>query len=213
MSDVAAVPRSTADARRTSVMSQAVTVFARTGYHATPVTDVADAAKISPAYVFRLFDSKLALFVAALEHCFARVLGALEEGASAADADDPADVLAAMGDAYARLIADRDLLMLQVHALSAGDVPEIREALQQGCARVVTFAKARSGAPDEAVQQFMAYGQLCHLIVAAGLDDVSTSWARTLTAGMAHPDHPGRFDDPGSATDTAATALASERRT
>jgi len=196
----AVVPRSTADARRATVVAEAVSVFARTGYYATPVTDVAEAAGISPAYVFRLFKSKLELFVAALEHCFARVVEALEEGASAAEVDDPHDVLAAMGDAYARLIADRDVLMLQVHALSAGDVPEIAEAVREGCARVVTLVKARSGAPDQAVQQFMAYGQLCHLIVAAGLDGLPQSWARTVTEGMAHPDHPGRFDDPGSAT-------------
>jgi AcrR family transcriptional regulator len=177
-----------------------VSVFARTGYYATPVTDVAEAAKISPAYVFRLFDSKLGLFLAALEHCFDQVVRALEQGAEQAAGDEPMDVLAAMGDAYARLIADRDLLMLQVHALSAGDVPEIAEALRQGCARVVTLAKERTGAPDQAVQQFMAYGQLCHLIVAAGLDGLPQSWARTVTEGMAHPDHPGRFDDPGPAT-------------
>lgn len=171
-------------------------MFSRTGYYATPVTEVAEAAGISPAYVFRLFDSKLGLFVAALEHCFARVLDALEQGVAAATTDDPDEVLAAMGDAYARLIADRELLMLQVHALSAGDVPEIAAALREGYARVVTFAAARSGATEQAVQQFIAYGQLCHLIVAAGLEGMPQQWARTLTAGMAHPDHPGRFDTP-----------------
>ncbi|SDQ62643.1 TetR/AcrR family transcriptional regulator [Quadrisphaera sp. DSM 44207] len=180
-------PRSTADARRATVLSCAITVFARTGYYATPVTEVADAAKISPAYVFRLFPSKLALFVAALDECFRRVLRSLAEGADASDAEDPEAVLAAMGDAYARLIADRSLLMLQVHALSAGDVPEIRAALQRGLEQVVTRAAEHTGAPQDAVQRFMAYGQLCHLIVAAGLVDLTPSWATTLTAGMAHP--------------------------
>jgi hypothetical protein len=36
------------------------------------------------------------------------------------------------------------------------------------------------------VQQFVAYGQLCHLIVTAGLDDVDRPWAALLTAGMRH---------------------------
>lgn len=172
------------------MLRQAVTVFARTGFYATRVADVADAAKISPAYVFRLFPSKTGLFVAALEECFVRVLQALSGGADAAEAagsDDPREVLAAMGDAYAQLIADRSLLMLQVHALSAGDVPEIRDALRAGIERVVTYARERTGAPPDAVQQFIAYGQLCHLIVAAGLVDMSPTWATTLTAGMAHP--------------------------
>ena len=180
-------PRSTADARRTVVLSKAISVFARTGYHATPVADVAEAAKISPAYVFRLFDGKLGLFVAALDECFARVLAALAEGADDSPGTEPEEMLEAMGDAYARLIADRDLLMLQVHALSAADVPEIRAALQQGLARVVDYATERTGAPGAAVQRFVAYGQLCHLIVAADLEGEGPAWARTLTAGMTHP--------------------------
>lgn len=182
-------PRSTADARRATVVSRAVTVFARHGYYATPVAEVASAAKISPAYVFRLFDSKLGLFVAALEHCYERILRTLEDGADRSAGDRPEDVLAAMSDALAQLIADRDLLMLQVHALSATDVPEIVAAMHRGFAGVVTLVKERSGAPDSAVQQFVAYGQLCHLIVAAGLDGLGTPWAKLLTAGMAHPDH------------------------
>lgn len=189
-------PRSTADARRATVLSCAIEVFARTGYYATPVTEVAQAAKISPAYVFRLFPSKLALFVAAVDECFAQVLRTLAEGADASDADDPEQVLAAMGDAYAHLIADRSLLMLQVHALSAGDVPEIRAALRAGIEKVVTYASERTGAPDHAVQHFMAYGQLCHLIVAAGLVDLTPGWADTLTAGMAHPETTRTGDAP-----------------
>lgn len=187
-----ATPRSTADARRVAVISGAISVFARTGYYATPVTDVAEAAKISPAYVFRLFPGKLALFVAALEECFVRVRRAMAEGADACDSEEPVQVLSAMGDAYARLIAERDLLMLQVHALSASDVPEIRAALRSGVEQVVTYVAERTGAPPHAVQQFIAHGQLCHLIVAAGLDDVPSGWATSLTAGMAHPARPPR---------------------
>ncbi len=185
------LPRSTADARRATVVARAVTVFARHGYWATPVADVAAAAKISPAYVFRLFDGKLGLFLAALEHCFTRILATLDESADRSAGEAPAVVLERMGDAYAQLIADRDLLLLQVHALSAADVPEIAEALRGGYARVVTLAKERSGAPDPAVQQFIALGQLCHLIVAAGLQGLPAGWAQLLTAGMAHPDRGG----------------------
>ena len=178
--------RSTADARRATVIARAITVFARTGYHATPVTEVADAAGISQAYVFRLFSGKLGLFVAALDHCHALIERALTDGADRAMGDEPGEVLAAMGDAYAELISDRDLLMLQVHALSAADVPEIGDAVRRGYAALVTLAKQRSGATDAQVQDFMARGQLCHLIVAADLGGVSAPWARTLTTGMRH---------------------------
>jgi AcrR family transcriptional regulator len=185
--------RSTADARRSIITSRAVTVFARSGYWATPVTDVAKAAGVSPAYVFRLFDGKLGLFLAALEHCQDQVVATLSEVADRMPGGEPEVVLSAMGDAYAKLISDRDLLMLQVHALSAADVPEIVAATRRGIERVVTLIQERTGAPDHAVQQFMAYGQLCHLIVAAGLADLTDDggsqprWAKALTEGMAHP--------------------------
>ena len=184
--------RSTAEEQRTRVVASAVRVFARTGYHATPVADVAADAGISTAYVFRLFPGKLGLFVAAVDHCYARVAEALTQQARRATGGSPEDLLTAMGDAYAELIADRDLLMLQVHAQSASDVPEVRAAVRRGIATVVTAVRDLSGAPDDAVQRFVAYGQLCHLIVTADLDAVEEPWARSLTTGMRHVDVPSR---------------------
>jgi AcrR family transcriptional regulator len=179
--------RSTAEARRVTVLNAAVSAFARTGFHATPVTAVAAAAGISEAYVFRLFAGKLGLFVAAAEACFGRIVAALETGAERADGTDPQAVLDAMGGAYAELIADRDLLLFQVQAQAVTDVPEIAEAVRSGYRRVATFVQGRSGADDAQVQQFFAYGQLCHLIVTAGLEQVPEPWARALTAGIRHP--------------------------
>lgn len=178
--------RTTADVRRETIASAALRVFARTGYHATPVADVAAASGYSQAYVFRLFSDKLTLFVAALDLCFVRIGDALDVGAERAVDRSPEGILTAMGDAYADLIADRDLLMLQVHAQSASDIPEIREAMRRGLAAIVELVRERSGADAAAIQRFIAYGQLCHLIVTTGLDDVDASWARTLTEGITH---------------------------
>ncbi|MET7639724.1 TetR/AcrR family transcriptional regulator [Streptomyces sp. NPDC005438] len=178
--------RSTAEAQRARVVRAAVGAFARTGYHATPVTEVASAAGISPAYVFRLFRDKLGLFVAALEHCHERVRTAVLEGADRAEGDSPEEVLSAMGQAYAELIADRDLMMLQVHAQSACEVPEIRQAVQRGLGGMVEAVRSRSGAEDVEVQRFMATGQLCHLIVTTGLERLDEPWVGVLTAGIRH---------------------------
>lgn len=92
-----------------------------------------------------------------------------------------------MGGSYAELIADKSLLMLQVHAQSAADIPEIANAVRRGLHRVTDYAKTRSDATDEQVQRFMAYGQLCHLITTLGLDDHEGSWEAILTAGIRHP--------------------------
>ena len=179
---------STSEARRESVINSAVVVFAQSGYLGTPIAAVAEHAQISPAYVFKLFPRKEELFVAALDRCFERIMTALRHTAQTNTDPTPDGVLAALGHGYAALISDRSLLMLQVHAQSAANVPDIGAALQRGLERVTTFLKSESGAPDEAVQRFIAYGQLCHLITVTSLDHNPADWARLLTAGIKHPD-------------------------
>ncbi|MFE1664803.1 TetR/AcrR family transcriptional regulator [Microbacterium sp. P02] len=180
--------RSTADEQRVRIIACAVDTFARAGYRATPVADVADAAKVSTAYVFRLFDGKLGLFVAAVDDCYDRVTAALIAGAEAVE-DPGADAAArldAMSDAYVALIRDQSLIALQVHAQSACDVPEIRDAVRRGIGRIVTAVTRETGADAASVQRFLAYGQLCHLIVQAGIGDVDAAWARIVDDGIDH---------------------------
>ncbi len=177
---------STSEARRKAVITSAMKVFAVAGYLGTPVTEVAKHAKISTAYVFKLFPSKEELFVAALEQCFETVLSALAKGAEESVDQAPDSVLSAMASAYAALIADRNLLLLQIHAQSAAGVPEIAKAFRRGLASIVKFVKVRSNAPDDLVQRFIAYGQLCHLITIAELENDKSSWARILNQGIQH---------------------------
>ena len=177
---------STAEARRETVIDAAITEFSRKGYLGTPTSAVAEAAKISTAYVFKLFPAKETLFVAALEHCFTLIEQALARGADAAPSQSHGDVLYAMGGTYAELISDKRLLMLQVHAQAATDIPEIREAVRRGLQRTTMFVKQRSGAADADVQRMMAVGQLCHLIVATGVEPGDGAWADILLEGIRH---------------------------
>lgn len=179
--------RSTADARRPLVVAHALAVFARTGYYATRVAEVAAAAGISEAYVYRLFDDKLGLFLAALDHCYVQIVAAMAAGADRARGAAPAEVLDAMAGAYAALIEDRDLVALQVHAQSAATVPDIGAAVRRGYETVLTFVQARSGADDAAVRRFMAYGQLGHLAATLDLDAVQAPWARVITGRVPRP--------------------------
>jgi len=179
---------STAELRIPVVTASAVREFARGGYHGATIADVAKDAHISPAYVFKLFPSKERLFAAALADCFAQIVETLALGADRAAEQTPEGILDEMGDAYAELIGDRSLLMLQVHAQSVAEVPEIGQALRAGLASVVEFAKTRSGASDADVQRFVAFGQLCHLIVTAGLIGLPDEWASLLSEGIRHPE-------------------------
>jgi AcrR family transcriptional regulator len=177
---------STAQARRETVVSSAIATFAGGGFQGTTIADVAQHAAISPAYVSKLF-TKGQLFVAALDECYERIMAALRSGADQADSEaTPAEVLHAMGGAYAALVADRDLLMLQVHAQAATREPEIAAAVRNGIARVTDYARSRSRATDAEVQQFIAFGQLCHLLTTIDAFHVDAAWATTLTAGIRH---------------------------
>lgn len=175
---------STATDRRSAIIDAALAAFARGGYAGTTITDIAQEAGISSAYVLKLFGGKEAVFVAALDLCFERIEMTL---ASAPATGTPQQILDAMGDAYADLIADRTLLLIQVHAQSVAMIPAIGDALRAGLARITRFASQRSGAEEADVQRFMAYGQLCHLVVTSGVAELDDDWARTLTSGLRHP--------------------------
>ncbi|MFI6538584.1 TetR/AcrR family transcriptional regulator [Nonomuraea sp. NPDC050547] len=178
---------STADERKKVVLETAVSTFAGRGYFGTTTMDVAQRAGISQAYVYRLFPDKETLFVAVVEHCFALIRESLSDGAAAAGGSSPEKVLDAMGDAYARLVADRDLLLVQLHAqCAAASEAAIREVVRAGYARLVEYVRGVSGAAEADIQQFFARGMLCHLVVAIDAHQVDAPWARALSDGLRH---------------------------
>ncbi|GAA4685973.1 TetR/AcrR family transcriptional regulator [Frondihabitans cladoniiphilus] len=179
---------STSERRIPAIVDAARDTFAVGGYAGTTVADVAKAAGISSAYVFKLFPTKQDLFVAALDRSFVEIVETLTRAADASSATKPDDVLDAMAAAYAGLIADRTLLLLQVHAQSSAGVTEVGAALRRGLEKVTTTASQKSKADDDAVQRFLAFGQLCHLVVTAGIGDVDADWARLIARGIRHPD-------------------------
>ena len=139
--------RSTADAQRNRLTARH-RIFARTGFHATPVADVASAAGVSPAYVFRLSRASSGLFLAALEATLRTRRRALGQAGRECPDAGPDGRLEAMTAAYVDLINDQDLIMMQVHGQSACDVPEIRDAVRRtGQARPHHHARPSPG-PD-----------------------------------------------------------------
>ncbi|MET7976036.1 TetR/AcrR family transcriptional regulator [Streptomyces mirabilis] len=178
---------STAEERRETVLRTAIGAFAARGYWGTTTTEVAKAAGISQAYVYRLFPNKELLFTAVVEHCFVLVRASLERAAAEAKGSSAEVVLEAMGDAYARLISDNDLMLIQLHAQAAAvSEPAVREVVRQGYARLVEYVRGASGGTEGQVQEFFARGMLCHLIVSMVADEVDAPWIRTLSAGITH---------------------------
>jgi AcrR family transcriptional regulator len=173
---------STAEERREDVLSAAMGVFAARGFIGTPTTEVAKAAGISQAYLFRLFPTKLDLVLAVVERSNQRIYQAFAKAASAARAagEDPG---AAMAASYGDLVADRELLLTQLHAhAAAASMPAVAEAVRAGFDDLYTLVKDRTGADDDAIRGFFAQGMLMNVMAAAGARGLGVPWADCLAA-------------------------------
>lgn len=176
---------STAEARREDVLRAAERVFAERGMHATPITAVAKEAGISQAYVFRLFPTKTDLVVATARRCNERIKRTFAEAAARAKVEG-ADPLEAMGTAYTELLADRTLLLLQLHGQAASaSMPEVRDAMREGFGEIVELVRRESGASAVDLQRFMAFGMLLNVLTAMDATELDVPWVTDLLAGDA----------------------------
>jgi AcrR family transcriptional regulator len=161
--------------RREAVLAAAVIEFAARGLAGTSTEDVARRAGISQPYLFRLFPTKKALFLALVDRCFRQVAVAFE--AAAADRVGE-DALEAMANAYHQLLQDRTLLLLQLQAYAACDDPEIRDATRTGFKQLWALVERLSGLPYERVVTFFAMGMLMNVAAAMDLPAVDERWTR-----------------------------------
>ena len=125
--------------RREMVLEAAVAEFAAHGLAGTSTEDVARQAGISQPYLFRLFPTKKALFLALVDRCFRRVRETFVAAAGDLTGDE---ALAAMADSYTRLLDDRTLLLLQMQIYAACGDPEIRDVTRAGVQEAVGDGRA-----------------------------------------------------------------------
>jgi AcrR family transcriptional regulator len=164
-----------ADERRADVLRAAVGQFAKGGYLGTSTEDVAKAAGISQPYLFRLWPSKKALFLALVEHGFNRVRDAFVEAAGDATGDEAFE---RMGEAYGELLHDRDELRLQMHCYVASADPEIGEVVRREFGQLWREVARLTGADEERVQQFFAMGMLINVIASMDAASRGIGWVK-----------------------------------
>jgi AcrR family transcriptional regulator len=155
--------------RREEILNAAVVEFARKGLHGTSTEEIARRVGISQPYLFRLYHTKKALFLAAVERNFDSVLQAFRTAAEG----NPANRLLAMGRAYREMLDRRDDLLLQMQAYVACSDPEICTVVRGRFAHLYSEVEALSEATPEEVRDFFAVGML--LNVAAAMDLMSLS--------------------------------------
>jgi AcrR family transcriptional regulator len=174
---------STADQRREAVLEAGMSVFAERGFLGTPTTEVAKAAGISQAYLFRLFPTKTDLVLAVAQRSNERIKDTFVKAAAQARArgESGEDVMRAMGEAYGELLADRRMLMTQIHQhAAAASMPEIAAASRDWFAQLYDLVAETTGLPAEAIQQFFATGMLLNVMAAIGATDADGFWAQRL---------------------------------
>ncbi len=170
---------STADERREEVLRAAMKVVGTRGLYGTPTQEIAHAAGISQAYVFRLFPTKLSLFLAVVERSFQQIYDSFERaGRAARAAGEP--VLLAMAEAYNALLQDPAILLVQLQAQAAASEPEVRAALRRGFAGLLDMVERTSEATPQEIQRLFARGMLCNVSAAMQISALDEHWARVL---------------------------------
>lgn len=165
--------RSNADERRAQVVEAAIALFAHTGYEGTKTSAIAARVGVSQPYLFQLFPTKKAMFVAAWEEACARILRTLTD--SVQDVP-PERRLKALAAAYDELITtDRNLLTLQIHAWSASPADDdIARATRAGVEGLKQAAVEHLGLTGDQANRLLAEMSFYTISIGIGMRDPCT---------------------------------------
>ncbi len=144
----ASTRRLTADQRRQQLVTVALELFARRGYRATTMDDIADAAGVTKPLLYQHFSSKRALYLELVDSIARELLTAVREAVM--EADGPRQQVELGFAAYFRLVVSKEAEFRLLYGRDHADDPELGRAL-----RAVEDAIAEAIDP----------------LIAAGLDD------------------------------------------
>lgn len=179
MTSTARPTRMTADERRDAIVAAGVEEFASGGLVGASTDAIARRAGVSQPYVFQLFGTKKELFLAVVRRCFARTRLTFEEAARRYEpgANPLCDsVLDAIGQSYMELLADRNLLLVQLQAYAACADPDVQVVVRAEFGALHRRVKELSGANAEEIHHFFAEGMLLNIAAAVELGGNPKSW-------------------------------------
>ena len=81
-----------------------------------------------------------------------------------------------MGEAYRELLANRDLLLMQLHAYAASEDPDVRAVTRRSFAELWRLVAETSGLDEERIAHFFAKGMLLNVIAAMDATDLGEVW-------------------------------------
>src|SRR5215217_145153 len=168
--------RRSAGERRAEIIEIAIEHFALHGYNGTSTDTVAREAGISQPYLFRLFGTKRELFLACHDVMHGRIADSFADAARGVPADGR---MAAMGQAYMGLLADRTSLLFQMQSYAASGDPEIQARVRERFGDLVRQAAELTGAWPAELWDFFSDGMLLNVIASLRLEDLAPDeeWA------------------------------------
>jgi AcrR family transcriptional regulator len=174
--------RLTAGERQEQIVTAALEAFADGGYRATTTDDIARRVGVSQPYVIRLFGTKQALFVAAVERACDRIETVFREAAARRpDVDE-------LGHSFFGVLSERELLMMLLHAYAASGDPMIGPVVRARFGAIYGLVRELTGADAETSFTFLATGMLLTVMSAMEVvapDGTGTEdWAEELLAAL-----------------------------
>ena len=159
-------PRMAMEDRRELVLRESIPVFARYGFEGATTAEIANRSGVTQPYIFKLFESKKALFMAACERNMGTTQQQMRESAGGKTGHD---ALEAMGDAYVeRMEKDRDSLLLQMQQYAACWDDDIQRTVRHCMQDLWNMVVELTGVPIHEIAMFFAKGMMCNVIAAAG---------------------------------------------
>jgi AcrR family transcriptional regulator len=181
------VKRRTADERREDVIRAAIIEFATFGLHGGSTERIAERAGISQPYVLRLFGTKKALFLAALNRVTEEIVAAWKT--SIVDLEQrlgergtPEERLLAMGMSYEGIARDIVRLRLILQGFASSEDEDVRAMTQGWLGRMFAWVRRTSDASPEQVRIFFAQGMMLAVAASVRAADRAESdeWARAM---------------------------------
>jgi AcrR family transcriptional regulator len=164
--------RMSADERREQIILAAAAVFGERGYAGGTTDAIAKQAGISQAYVVRMFGTKEKLFSEVGETARARTVEAFRGAIARFPADASSDVKQQiMGEAYARLIEDRGLLLSLLHLFSQGHDPVLGHQARECFLDVFRVVRDEAGLGPAIATEFFGRGMLISVLMAMRMQD------------------------------------------
>jgi AcrR family transcriptional regulator len=146
--------RLSAQDRREAILQAAISEFALRGLHGASTETIAEQVGISQPYIFKIFGTKIDLFLAAVHRVYDDTLAAFTAGLERRDCPP----LEAMGTAFATMVTSRDELLMLLQSAAATADPAVRVVVAQRFHQLYTFIQQHASVGDYEVQQFIGYG-------------------------------------------------------